>query len=140
MVSQEDREKLRNTIQRYIDREINNFQLVDEMGFRSDDMLVREIEFEVDIYMSEFDEHFCEGGKVKEILSRFVLLLQSDYEFPASYAPRVHADRNIFVCVVKGLWDMIKSNFVTRSQTSSNIYWPLNSLEEWETLERTKAD
>jgi len=105
------------------------------MCFRTDDMLVREIEYEVEIYMSEFDEHFCEGGKVKEILSRFALLLQSDYEFPASYVPRVHADKNFFVRIAKGLWDMIKSNFVTRPQAGSNIYWPLESLDEWEKLE-----
>lgn len=132
MIIREDREKLRNGIQRYIDQEINNFQFVDEMCFRSDDMLVREIEYEVEIYMSEFDAHFCEDGKVKEILRRFVLLLQSDYEFPASYTPKIHDDKNIFVRLAKVLRDMIKSNLVTRPQVGSNIYWSLESLEEWE--------
>lgn len=127
MIVREDREKLKNCIKKYRNGTFSNFQFADAAAFASKDMLVREIEAEVDFFLSDFSPHYCEGEKLKEVLSRFVLILESDYELPTDYSPRIYAEGNIFVRIIKVILNLVKTNFVVLSHVSSNIYWPLKS-------------
>lgn len=139
MVIKEDRETLGKSIGKYINGEISNFQLMDEM-LNSDDMLVREIQEEVEFFLDDFSLHYCEGQKLREAFGRFVLLLKSSYELPATYSPKIHDDRNFFVRLIKVIIDLIRTNWWSRSQVDTNIYWPFESIEEWKKLEQEIND
>jgi hypothetical protein len=133
MLVRKDREYLYNLLDKYIKLEIDNFTLADSYFF-SEDVLVREILYEVDINLSEYRRHYCESEILKDIFTRFCILLASDFEFSANYHSRIPGKMCFILRLIYVLYELIKNNFCVVSYLKNNIYWPLTSQDDWDKI------
>jgi hypothetical protein len=138
MIVREDRIKLSCLLQGFLDSKINSFNLEDNFDnlFGSNDMLVRELMEVVEINLCESKPHYCDDKILREVIERFIILLATDFEFGSDYRPKVHADGHWLTRLLAVLWDVVRNNccFVSKVGVGNNIYWPLNSAEDWSQL------
>jgi hypothetical protein len=135
MVIKNDRSRLSLLLKSFLDQKIDNSVLVDQFFF-SEDMLVRELIYEIDFHINESTKHYCTDVFLKEIISRFIIILSSNFEFPKDYRPKVRVEGNLLKRIIMVFYDMMRANFYVVSALSENKFWPLVSEEEWNELSK----
>ena len=129
MIVIKDRKKLAAILQQYLYCEIDSYTVEDSL-FSSNDMLVREISYEVEVQFDETKSSFCRNSQEQKVIERFILLLDSDFDFPDNYRPVVHSEGVFFIRLCSVIFDLIKSNFCVHSVFYHNPYWPFSSISD----------
>ena len=131
------REKVATAIEAYLDGKSDNSVLenaLSEQDVRTD-ITCREIASEMSFFLSDFCYHHNAGeygidAEVEEAIRRWVYLLRTGWE----WSPR-RKDTTRFG--LRGVFDLLRSNLVTRSRLAGNWYWPLAGPEEWTDWQRS---
>ena len=125
-INREDRNWIAAALRLFLDSKINNFELIDRISFKTDDLFAAEIIEEIDDSLSEFREHYSVSETMTDGFERFVSLLLSDYRW-------VPADEEKSCCVTDILKRFLR-RFKTKAHrvTARTLYWPFASREEWE--------
>jgi hypothetical protein len=154
-VDKANRNTIADVIERYLNCEIDNFELDDVLSsakYRAAFELAQEVWF----FYDDCGRHTNEGAhrlsKPEEArLRRWVLLLRSNHKWPIDEPdPRTrwyHEDRWYGVlrplgCLItlillpKVFFDVVVRG-LPRPRCGKNEYWPLQSLEDWKMLDST---
>ncbi len=137
MIIFEDRKKLSIILQQYLDSEIDSFTLEDTL-FPSADMLVRELSYEVELQFNEAKSSFCNNHITQELFERFLLLLDSNFEFPINHSPHVLAEGNWIIRLCKIIYFLVINNFHVVSSLDSNPFWPFSSMDDWAVFQKQR--
>jgi hypothetical protein len=132
-VNRIDRNRLMVGIRKYMLSEIDSDLFESEyLCMSSDDMLVREMAYSINMFLSDYVSHKC-TTKQYEILYRFSALLNSNYELQSSYVPRIYNYREIgiFKSFYYVLLNYICTNGTAISSMNGNEYWPFRNLDDW---------
>ena len=133
MTDVDARQRLADAIEAYLDRRIDNGildnTLCDKEIMSSPTCL--EIAGEMGFFLSDFCYHKNEekhqvAEEVEQAIRRWVCLLRGGWEWPPNRKDATHFG-------LRGLFDLLRSNFCLKSRLGGNLYWPLSGRQEWDT-------
>jgi hypothetical protein len=153
-IRQEDRDRIADAIERYLSREIDNFQLDNALfDAKIEDRAACEIAIEVWYFYDDFKRHKNEKrheipAAGEAMLRRWILFLRSDHPWPIDepnwqerwYSPGrwqgVMAPVGCLLGLVMLPWGLFEVLVLGRPRPKSaeNEYWPFRSSAEWAAL------